>query len=285
MYKEYTDRLRNIDGYILEIKDSRGSLEADIEVIRDSIQFDNWINGANADILFANMALPVGKAYRSIKDYYLGESTAVDIPVTRYIPVGDIEFTEKYLNKQIKPFNPLSIFDEDKDRIFKRNIWVVEFSAIPNIFELPCNKGNRLFIKDNGGAKKYEPFLCRENELGILMNELKDRGVKSDRQFIISEEIDILSEWRCFIHNGRILDCKNYLGDFRLLPEQPIMEETADILHNKLGLDAFAVDFGVNKEGTFLIEMHRFLACGLYGFEHKNLGKMIKCAYINEYYN
>ena len=89
---------------------------------------------------------------------------------------------------------------------------------------------------------------------------------------MVSEYIDIDSEWRAFVFNNELVGLHNYSGDFTIFPDVKLIKiMIKDFNYN----GAYTLDIGVNLKGTFIIECHDFFSCGLYGFEdYKLLPKM-----------
>lgn len=158
-----------------------------------------------------------------------------------YIPVGTVEFVTKYLqqhwNKIPKPINvPLKLMAPEfsKRRIVngtEKDIW------------------GKCFVKSNNAIKEF--------------TEITNTAPQGNYQ--ISEKIRIDSEYRCFVYNNKLVGLQNYDGDFTMFPDILLIKE----MIRQYSLDcppAYTLDVGINKEGTFVIEVHDFFSCGLYGF-------------------
>ena len=111
------------------------------------------------------------------------------------------------------------------------------------------------------------------NPGSILLIERKLNLGKGNYQ--ISELIDIDSEWRCFVYNNELVGLQNYIGDFTLFPSiDAIKHMIKEYISSPV---AYTLDVGVNKDNTFVIEVHDFFSCGLYGFfNHKVLPFMFR---------
>ena len=79
-----------------------------------------------------------------------------------------------------------------------------------------------------------------------------------------------ISEWRCFVFNGNLVDMQNYAGDIWTLPsKKTIMHMIYDFEHAP-GMNvppAYTLDVGVvacKLLNTKVIEVHDFYACGTY---------------------
>ena len=182
----------------------------------------------------------------------------------KYIPVGSVDFVSKYLNtfypnakRMLEPLNvPEVLFpfagreiiniktDEDLKQLYKFDkVFAKSMSVIKH--------------QDNG--LKYNPNI----EVNKLLN--LDNNYDNCVGFQVSSFVEFLSEWRVFVFNGKILGCKNYLGDFFTYPNPDTIIDM--IREYKDAPVAYTLDVGVIPSGkTVVIECHRFFSCGLYGF-------------------
>ena len=119
-----------------------------------------------------------------------------------------------------------------------------------------------MFIKDNTKIK------------GIAEIFIPNRGYPTG-EYLISELIDIESEWRSFIFNKKLIGLQNYSGDFTMFPNVELINEMIKDYSNN---GAYTLDVGINDKGTFVIECHDFFSCGLYGFSDY---KMLPLMFIN----
>jgi len=169
------------------------------------------------------------------------------------IPIGSLEFVFSYLKKHYgidqKSIHPINIPKELFTSSFlKRQCEVLKKE------EIKVNKP--LFIKS---ATEYKGFTSLVDDASAI----------PEGTFFVSEEIDILSEWRTFVFNGKLVGIHHYLGDFTLFPEVSMIQKM--ITSYKDCPPAYTLDVGINKDGTFLIEVHPFVSCGLYGFRDYKL--------------
>ena len=118
-------------------------------------------------------------------------------------------------------------------------------------------ENKNIFVKSNEKIKGYKDIV-------------EPQGKCPSGDFIVSEEIEIESEWRAFVHKNKLVGLQNYLGDFTMFPDTNIISEMI-----KTYVDcppAYTLDVGINKQnGTFIIEVHAFFSCGLYGFNDYNI--------------
>lgn len=109
-----------------------------------------------------------------------------------------------------------------------------------------------MFVKAHHKIKGFTDFVDSIN-------------IKNGEIYLVSDIVNIESEWRAFVFNNELVGLQNYLGNFTLFPEVELikfmMEEYTDCP------PAHTLDVGINKvDGMFLIEVHNFYSCGLYGF-------------------
>lgn len=202
-----------------------------------------------------------------------------------YIPVGSIEFSEAFFRKTtgVPHFKPILVPQELSAHTHRHTAICKSKQEILNLF----SEWNQtvLFIKSASRRK------CDYTDTYTLtdMNSLPD-----DELYFVSEPIYILSEWRVFVYNGKIMDIRNYDGDFWLMPDKKTVEEmvseysyVGDYLRgtakNGENPPAYTLDVAViEKDGerkTAVVEVHNFISCGMYGFNHPKLLQMLKCGW------
>lgn len=162
-----------------------------------------------------------------------------------YIPVGSIEFVLAYLQKWYKktvyPINiPTCLMDK---KFTKRKVFNGTDEDVT---------GNQ-FVKSNDGFKLFAD---------VIVSMPPPKG-----NYQISEIIDILSEWRAFVWNGRLLGMHHYSGYFWDFPDKKTIYDMIDVYSKNDAPKAYTLDVGVTKKGTAIIEVHDFFSVGLYGFE------------------
>ena len=180
------------------------------------------------------------------------------------IPVGTIEFVEQVMGtvyhiSHLKPVNaPLPL---QQKRFYKRRVaYVSGVDAVRSLYE--GWKTDELFVKSATRVKTdFTGIYKRTDGLAPYANE---------PLLLVSEVLPMrtgrCSEWRVFVHHGKILDIRNYSGNPWVLPDRKLVEEMAWAIENIL--KACTVDVMVTDEGeTALVEVHNFISCGLYGAE------------------
>lgn len=181
-----------------------------------------------------------------------------------YIPIGSVEFVLHCLEKfhNIKNVKPLNIPEElRKPKYLKRWVDIININTNTTTINF-FDKNKSMFIKDNTKIKSVAEIF------------IPNRGYPPG-EYLISEFIDIESEWRSFVFNKKLIGLQNYSGDFTMFPNVELINEMIKDYSNN---GAYTLDVGINDKGTFVIECHDFFSCGLYGFADY---KMLPLMFIN----
>lgn len=243
--------LESIDSFILLLKE--GVIiktfiiqTIDKQVVHDfsfhlieAIKYNNWYND------------------EKVYDYFLQDTYYLPLDsnnepykedVEGIIPVGSVEFVLEYLKRyhnisNVKPINiPLELMNVNylNRRVFYEN----------EIDDIPYLPTDIFFIKSADKIKGYKEIIRLKNI--------------PQGHYIISDLINIDSEWRAFVFNDNLVGLQNYQGEFTIFPDVDLIQKM--IFDYKGKNPAYTLDIGINQEGTFLIEVHDFFSCGLYGF-------------------
>lgn len=117
------------------------------------------------------------------------------------------------------------------------------------------------FLKPLIEDKTFTGFVCK-----TPMDLLKLRSLPDDFEILISEVVNLQSEFRVFIQDGKILDCKNYTGNFWLKPNPHIINEAIQSYIN--APIAYTLDWGIDMDGnTVLIEINDAFGVAPYGLD------------------
>lgn len=180
------------------------------------------------------------------------------MPESDLIPSGTVEFVKNWIWMNLGEYEP------------------VPLNVPPHLFEFAGR-----WIKNVRTKSEMEEF---QGEVFIKSTEIVKSGYNcftdwptfsSDRipeaSYQISERVDIISEYRCFVWMDQLRGIQWYSGDFTRFPdvqtiEKIIKKEPWDFGHGK-GLKAWSFDVGILKNGqTIIIEAHEIYSLGLYGF-------------------
>jgi len=249
--------------FILEEKDIPFDFQYQL---RNAIDYQKWFNQEqnNYEFLFSEKGL----------FKYLSDNSGK----LEYIPVGSLEFVEKYINHIGKSMKNPNFIPEKlrKNKFLKRKISFLKKADEKSIVQKVKSLGlNSFFIKDTENYKGFR---------GIINNlkNTKNLPFSYPKNILISEKIDIVSEYRFFVFNNEVVGLKNYNGDFKVFPNVKIVEEMVkEYQKSKDNFRAYTLDVAItSNNNTVLIEVHPFVSCGLYGFEeYKILPQMIISGY------
>jgi len=171
---------------------------------------------------------------------------------TGYIPSGTIQFVKKYLAAYhdiitIKPINIPN--DLLRNEYLKRSVTY----KLKGVYQFDSKK-----------------FVKSDTEIKGTTDIVEYLEVPDDGRYLVSDLIEIESEWRAFVFNNELVGLQNYIGDFTMFPDVHLIKKMINEYKNCP--PAYTLDVGVNsKDGTFLIECHNFYSCGTYGFSNNRI--------------
>ena len=86
-----------------------------------------------------------------------------------------------------------------------------------------------------------------------------------DQEVLVAEYVLFVSEWRCFVCRGQILDICRYDGEVLRFPDVPIIQ-SAITDFGQSAPSAYAIDFGILSDGrTVLVEVNDGYSVSPYG--------------------
>ena len=180
------------------------------------------------------------------------------------LPVGDGLFVKKVAALlDIKLPDPLNVPEVLKPYI-GRKTWSLKRSEITDEM-YPC------FVKPKVEMKLFTGFVATSSESWKLYSQL----VGWDGEVWCSEIMpNILSEWRCYILDGKVFNCSNYMGDPLVFPDK---NEIQYLISAYKGAPVgYSLDVAVTKAGTKLVECNDAWSLGYYGGEFIDYFKMVK---------
>lgn len=213
----------------------------------EAIKYRNWYNNSDEDkIIYTNDVKPCF--------------------IECAVPVGSVEFVSYYLktyfNKNTKPINvpeELYFFADRKIIVGNEDFYRIE----------------QCFAKSHDRIKRFSGIINRDYKL-------------EPGEYQFSDIINIDSEWRCFVFENKLVGLQNYSGDFTKFPNLITIEQMISI-YSKIAPVAYTLDIGINHlndnrtNNTFVIEVHDFFSCGLYGFSDLKLLPLMFYRWFNEY--
>ena len=191
------------------------------------------------------------------------------------IPIGTLEFVSTFLNifHQISNLNPIEIPSILRtDEFLKRKYKIVEAKDLPR-------EGN-WFIKDvsklksfstNGYGFQYldlDKILKTPKEIETIKNKKSNYNsllLDNTHLYQVSEKVEVLSEYRVYFINGKIINVSHYNGNPCLFPDISLIDK-ANLLYStqKDYPKSYSLDVMITNRGTSIIEIHPFACVGLY---------------------
>lgn len=181
------------------------------------------------------------------------------------VPVGSIGFVRIYLElvHNISNLTPIEVPSAlRKDKYLKRNYSVLEKKDLP--------KEGIYFLKS---ASKLKNFTY----LGEVSNIVSSKNdFLNDELYVVSEKVEILSEYRCFILNDMIKGVQYYDGDCTETLSKDDINLIKDMVKEYKKDDsrpkAYTLDVGIIKDkGVAVLEIHTHSSVGLYGYDDESL--------------
>jgi hypothetical protein len=127
--------------------------------------------------------------------------------------------------------------------------------------------GQRLFIKPAGEVKAFTGGLTNQIELIDTV-----RSLDPDTAVFVSEPVQFLAEWRCFVVEGRMRACVQYLPDIDECrwptPDPAALTPLIDAAWSSCRRAGMSVDVGMLPDGRLaLVEMNDGYALGGYSID------------------
>lgn len=90
----------------------------------------------------------------------------------------------------------------------------------------------------------------------------------------VSDKVNIVAEWRCFVRYNTIVGARPYKGDWRVQFDYNIPERALALLKTKPA--GFSIDIGVTDSGqTIVIELNDGYSLGSYGLSSTEYAKIL----------
>jgi hypothetical protein len=192
--------------------------------------------------------------------------TNLDLDIKYDIIIGSVEATNVFF-KACGIETPKYLGYPSELKIFlARYLDDCKFGDLKKIFKYPY------FIKPMNDVKLFTGEVITTDEQLSYLNEYG--GVSYETEVFVSAVLPpIASEYRCFVHEDRLVGIQYYLGDFSKYPNVEMIHDM--IRCYKTSNCAYTLDIGVLENGsTVLIEINDMWAIGSYGMDAKTYSLM-----------
>jgi hypothetical protein len=134
--------------------------------------------------------------------------------------------------------------------------------------------GEKLFIKPTR-HKLFSGFVASSANINSIASMNDDSEVALYEPFLYP----ILSEWRIYISNGKVVDSRNYSGDFTISPNYEQVKAKIALLKNFPC--AFVADIGIMEDHSdVIIEFNDMWAIENYGIDNVQYLELL----VNRYF-
>jgi hypothetical protein len=142
---------------------------------------------------------------------------------------------------------------------YGRRIWQTTLGAIRQ--EISAGRAAPVFIKPLAEAKAFAGCVVAGDKDLQLLHHLED-----DFSLQAHEPVTFVTEWRYYVHRGKIIGLAHYRGDWSTFPSSAAVRKA--VAEYATAPIAYALDFGVSADDrTLLIEANDASALGAYGLD------------------
>lgn len=169
--------------------------------------------------------------------------------------------------------------------------YVLDYYKSFGIYLRPLNIPKEIFSYGPGGYKECSDLSAFRNDdifyvksesifkddingLWTIKDLISSKYYNKEDKYQLTNEIkDINSEWRIFVYQGNVVDAKCYLWyDSPLSILVPKKEWVEEVISKINFLPAYTLDIMIDEHGnSYVLEVHDFFSCGLYGFSDYRL--------------
>jgi hypothetical protein len=218
----------------------------------ESIRYHKWLQGDDADVQVKYLNCKANDGVWFFRPFH-----------QHYVPVGSVEFVLSWMKRFGIPVpKPINV-PEELFGFVNRGIFNGPHYDMDDILD-------KRFVKSNDHIKGFKEVIDNTYDL-------------PEGNYQFSEVVDIESEWRVFVYQGKLVGLQNYSGDFTMFPDMDIIRHMT--YYYKSAPIAYTLDVGVFDEKTFVIECHDFFSCGLYGFADHKIYPYMLYRWFHEYLN
>ena len=176
--------------------------------------------------------------------------------------IGDVQAALKKIGR---PLPPSIDYPAELADFYGRKIWEGTLDDIQD-----CGLHPGVFVKPRGYQKLFTGLLWRGDPPG----RLHLAPYPKDTPVFFSEPVRFVSEYRCFVLEGEILDVRRYKGDWSKAPARDVVEAAVRAYRP---YRAYCIDFGVLDDGrTVVVEVNDSFAMGCYGLHPPAYARMIE---------
>ncbi len=215
------------------------------------IQTDSKDNYFNVNAFVANEGFNL-MGWETMKFHKINEILDLNPEI---VVVGGIGNVRKRL--EILGFDKIKTEIDYPDELIPflgRKIWTCTFKELMNKPE-----SWNVFVKPQQETKLFVVKVVKEIKdfIGIVDHQ-------TDFLVWCSEIVDFVTEWRCFVRYGELIDVRRYKGNWDTKIDINIVKNAIKAFHSQPA--AYVLDFGIDKNGNLkLVEVNDGYSVGSYG--------------------
>jgi hypothetical protein len=183
----------------------------------------------------------------------------IEIPNDKNVlVVGSVESTLHFFNSLGVPI-PVSLkIPNELHKFLGRKI------NLSTMGEFRSNPKLPIFIKPYDKIKSFPSGVVNyKSTIDLILND-----VPNESKILVSELVDMISEYRCFINRNKLVGVKHYLGDFRVFPNLNVVDECISTYLNPP--ISYTLDVAITNDGkTIIVELNDGWSVGSYGLDPK----------------
>lgn len=182
-----------------------------------------------------------------------------EVGVAGYI--GDVW---RALDKIGKPRPPSLDYPDALEPFLGRRVWKTTAKEALDRTE------EKLFVKS-----VQQKLLTGFAFTGKFKDKIRMAGIPDTEPVWLSDAVNFVSEYRCFVLRGEILDARLYKGDWGVATDRKVVE--AAVAAWPAAPKAYTLDMGVTDDGhTLLVEVNDGFAMGSYGLLPNYYAQMLE---------
>lgn len=180
--------------------------------------------------------------------------------------VGGVDYSHIALNTLEVKFSKLSCYPSQLNNFLKRKISIITFKEL--VKNIPENK----FFKPVK-PKRFNSFISSKDRQENLIFLDFLTHLDEHEEIYVCDLVQFESEWRVYVDNNRtIKQICNYSGSPTIFPDISTIKE---MINTWYGPCCYALDVGVVKNETILVEVNDFYSIGNYGLYPKDYAEML----------
>jgi len=193
-------------------------------------------------------------------------------PSINDICIGSVEACSKFF-QLIGIDEPKYLgYPEELKQYYKRDMWYSKFQDVKHF---------PVFIKPRHEVKLFTGTVLNTQENYDFVKTYYQE-VKPETELYCSDILEFLSEYRCFVHDGKLKGIQWYAGDFKLTLNCDHIARIEQIIQKFYSAPiAYTLDIGIIEYkpdiayyDIAIVEVNDMWAIGSYGFNAKDYVKM-----------